>query len=214
MAGKIPFELPPTADVVFQYLFSSPGADNGLKCFINAINQSAGRRRIESVSIENPFNAANFAGQETSIVDINAHDNEGKKYDIEMQLIDAVGFTDRVLYYWSKMYSNLLNRGEDYEYLCPVILIVVTRFELFPQLADLHNVFTLSAEKDSSVLFSDQIEVHSLELIDAKLARLGRLAKEGGTAISSSFRTGWTTYSTAIAKRRRKWIHCSARLPA
>jgi len=128
MAGKIPFELPPTADVVFQYLFSSPGADNGLKCFINAINQSAGRRRIENVSIENPFNAANFAGQKTSIVDINAHDNEGKKYDIEMQLIDAVGFTDRVLYYWSKMYSNLLNRGEDYECLCPVISIVVTRF--------------------------------------------------------------------------------------
>jgi len=24
MAEKIPFELPPTADVVFQYLFSSP----------------------------------------------------------------------------------------------------------------------------------------------------------------------------------------------
>ncbi|MBE6426943.1 MAG: transposase, partial [Planctomycetaceae bacterium] len=91
MAGKVPFELPPTADVVFQYLFSSPGAENGLKCFINAINLSAGRRLIESVEIENPFNAANFAGQKTSIVDVKAKDEEGKKYDIEMQLADAVG---------------------------------------------------------------------------------------------------------------------------
>ncbi|MBO5438360.1 MAG: Rpn family recombination-promoting nuclease/putative transposase [Thermoguttaceae bacterium] len=178
MAGKIPFELPPTADVVFQYLFSSPGAENGLKCFLNAINQSAGRRLVESVKIENPFNIANFANQKTSIVDVKARDEEGKKYDIEMQLIDAVGFTDRVLYYWSKMYSSMLNRGHDYEHLRPVISIVVTRFELFPQLTDLHNVFTLSAEKDPSVLFSDQIEIHSLELIDEKLARLGRLAKE------------------------------------
>jgi len=37
---------------VFQYLFSSPGAENGLKCFLNAINQSAGRRLVESVKIE------------------------------------------------------------------------------------------------------------------------------------------------------------------
>jgi len=178
MAGKVPFELPPTADVVFQYLFSSPGAENGLKCFINAINLSAGRRLIESVEIENPFNAANFAGQKTSIVDVKAKDEEGKKYDIEMQLADAVGFTDRVLYYWSKMYSSMLNRGDIYEQLRPVISIVVTRFELFPQLKDLHNVFTLSAEKDPSVLFSDQIEIHSLELIDEKLARLGKLTHE------------------------------------
>ena len=178
MAEKIPFELPPTADVVFQYLFSSPGAENGLKCFINAINMSAGRRLIESVEIENPFNVANFANQKTSIVDVKAKDEKGKTYDIEMQLVDAMGFTDRVLYYWSKIYSSMLNRGDIYEQLRPVISIVVTRFELFPQLTDLHNVFTLSAEKDPAVLFSDQIEIHSLELIDTKLARLVREAED------------------------------------
>jgi len=178
MAGRVPFELPPTADVVFQYLFSSPGAENGLKCFINAINMSAGRRLIESVEIENPFNVANFANQKTSIVDVKAKDEKGKTYDIEMQLVDAMGFTDRVLYYWSKIYSSMLNRGDIYEQLRPVISIVVTRFELFPQLTDLHNVFTLSAEKDPAVLFSDQIEIHSLELIDTKLERLVREAED------------------------------------
>ena len=164
--------------VAFQYLFSSPGAENGLKCFINAINMSAGRRLIESVEIENPFNVANFVNQKTSIVDVKAKDEKGKTYDIEMQLVDAMGFTDRVLYYWSKIYSSMLNRGDIYEQLRPVISIVVTRFELFPQLTDLHNVFTLSAEKDPAVLFSDQIEIHSLELIDTKLERLVREAED------------------------------------
>ena len=139
---------------------------------------SAGRRLIESVEIENPFNVANFANQKTSIVDVKAKDEKGKTYDIEMQLVDAMGFTDRVLYYWSKIYSSMLNRGDIYEQLRPVISIVVTRFELFPQLTDLHNVFTLSAEKDPAVLFSDQIEIHSLELIDTKLARLVREAED------------------------------------
>ena len=133
---------------------------------------------IESVEIENPFNVANFANQKTSIVDVKAKDEKGKTYDIEMQLVDAMGFTDRVLYYWSKIYSSMLNRGDIYEQLRPVISIVVTRFELFPQLTDLHNVFTLSAEKDPAVLFSDQIEIHSLELIDTKLARLVREAED------------------------------------
>jgi len=139
---------------------------------------SAGRRLIESVEIENPFNVANFANQKTSIVDVKAKDEKGKTYDIEMQLVDAMGFTDRVLYYWSKIYSSMLNRGDIYEQLRPVISIVVTRFELFPQLTDLHNVFTLSAEKDPAVLFSDQIEIHSLELIDTKLERLVREAED------------------------------------
>ena len=133
---------------------------------------------IESVEIENPFNVANFANQKTSIVDVKAKDEKGKTYDIEMQLVDAMGFTDRVLYYWSKIYSSMLNRGDIYEQLRPVISIVVTRFELFPQLTNLHNVFTLSAEKDPAVLFSDQIEIHSLELIDTKLARLVREAED------------------------------------
>ena len=133
---------------------------------------------IESVEIENPFNVANFANQKTSIVDVKAKDEKGKTYDIEMQLVDAMGFTDRVLYYWSKIYSSMLNRGDIYEQLRPVISIVVTRFELFPQLTNLHNVFTLSAEKDPAVLFSDQIEIHSLELIDTKLERLVREAED------------------------------------
>ena len=36
---------------------------------------------------------------------------------------------------------------------------------------------------------------------------LAGLCRKRRTAISSSFRTGWTTYSTAIAKRRRKTLH-------
>ncbi|MBQ4144509.1 MAG: PD-(D/E)XK nuclease family transposase, partial [Thermoguttaceae bacterium] len=42
----------------------------------------AGRRLIESVEIENPFNVANFANQKTSIVDVKAKDEKGKTYDI------------------------------------------------------------------------------------------------------------------------------------
>lgn len=45
------------------------------------------------------------------------------------------------------MYSIMLDRGHDYGHLRPVISIVVTRFELFPLLTDLHNVFTLSAKR-------------------------------------------------------------------
>jgi len=176
MKSKEPFDLPPTADVVFQFLFSSPGSEEALKGFINAVNLSSGRPLIESVRIENPFSLANFKGKKT-VVDVKATDSDGNIYDVEMQLLNGASFRHRVLYYWSQLYSGQLHESEKYGLLRPVISIVVARFEMFPNLPDLHNVFTLTAEADSSVKFTSHQEIHTLELTDAKLQRLKEQTK-------------------------------------
>ena len=168
--AKMPkFDLPPTSDVVFQYLFSSQGAEEGLVGFINAVNLSAGRPLIAKAEIKNPFNLADFYGDKMTVVDVKVTDENGSFYDIEMQLLSAQGFTNRVLYYWSQIYSAQLREGEDYAELRPVVSIVLTRFELFPQLSQMHNVFTLRSETEPSVTFTEHEEIHTLELTDHKL---------------------------------------------
>ncbi|MDO4425581.1 MAG: PD-(D/E)XK nuclease family transposase, partial [Planctomycetia bacterium] len=47
--------------------------------------------------------------------------------------------------------------------------IILTRFALFPQLPQMHNVFTLRAESDPSVQFTNHAVIHTLELEDSKL---------------------------------------------
>ena len=49
------FDLPPMSDVVFLYLFSSQGAEEGLVGFINAVNLSAGRPLIVKAEIKSPL---------------------------------------------------------------------------------------------------------------------------------------------------------------
>ena len=163
------FELPPTSDVVFQYLFSSQGAEEGLIGFINAVNLSAGRPLITEAVIKNPFNLADFYGDKKTVVDVKVCDENGSFYDIEMQLVPGKSFENRVLYYWSQIYSSQICEGELYLELRPVVSIILTRFALFPQLPQMHNVFTLRAESDPSVQFTNHAVIHTLELEDSKL---------------------------------------------
>ena len=177
-AKKPIFELPPTSDVVFQYLFSSQGAEEGLIGFINAVNLSAGRPLITEASIKNPFNLADFYGDKKTVVDVKVCDENGSFYDIEMQLVPGQCFENRILYYWSQIYSSQINESERYTELRPVVSIILTRFVLFPQLPQVHNVFTLRAESDPSVQFTDHAVIHTLELEDSKLGSVFSGLKE------------------------------------
>lgn len=47
-----------------------------------------------------------------SILDVKATDEQGKLYNIEMQIINQVYYCQRALYYWSKLYTSQLAQGD------------------------------------------------------------------------------------------------------
>jgi predicted transposase/invertase (TIGR01784 family) len=49
-----------------------------------------------------------------SILDIKAIDSIGNKFLIEMQASSQLHFPERALYYWSKLYSKSIGKGQDY----------------------------------------------------------------------------------------------------
>jgi len=192
MSESFEFNLPPTADVVFQYLFSGPGAEPGLLSFINAVNGSSHRELVKQVTIQNPFNLANFVGDKRTIVDVKVKDCRDRLYDIEMQRLSVPYFPERTLYYWSKLYDSQLPEGVDYSELHKTISIIVAQFELYPRLRGPHNVFTIRAESDPSVCFSDHLEIHTLELIEKKLGF--SLSVEGGNRSFYQDLHNWLDY--------------------
>ena len=157
------------SDVVFLYLFSSQGAEEGLVGFINAVNLSAGRPLIVKAEIKSPFHLADFYEDKMTVVDVKVTDEKGSFYDIEMQLMPGQGFTNCVLYYWSQICSTQICESEHYTELRPVVSIVLTHFKLFPQLSRMHNVFTLRSETEPYLLFTEHAEIHTLELTGRKL---------------------------------------------
>ena len=79
------FQLSPTNDVIFQFIFSSKDSEKCLLPFINAIQLDAGKEPIKSVEIKNPFDLQRFQGGKKVILDIRATDEKNRPFDIEIQ---------------------------------------------------------------------------------------------------------------------------------
>ncbi|MBE6424562.1 MAG: Rpn family recombination-promoting nuclease/putative transposase [Planctomycetaceae bacterium] len=200
------FELLPTNDVIFQYIFSSENSEKCLLPFLNAILQDAGRERITSVRIRNPFSLQKFRGDKKVVLDICATDEKDRTFDIEIQTYAETAFINRMLYYWSRMYSGQLASGEDYHRLRPAISIVLTRFQLFRELEEMHNVFNITAEKDPNFVLTRDFQLHTLELTASKWAHfLKKYEKEhGADALEKHSLRNWLDFL----------LHCHERTEA
>jgi len=88
-----------------------------------------------------------------------------EKMIIEMQVGDEGNIERRILFYWSKSYTEELKEAQDYAALPRMINIVIVDFDVFEwnDTSRLHGVFRVS-ERDEGVLFSDALEIHTLEL--------------------------------------------------
>jgi len=88
-----------------------------------------------------------------------------EKMIIEMQVGDEGNIERRILFYWSKGYTEELKEAQDYATLPRMINIVIVDFDVFKwnDASKFHGVFRVS-ERDEGVLFSDALEIHTLEL--------------------------------------------------
>ncbi len=111
-----------------------------------------------------------------------------------------------MLYYWSRMYSGQLASGEDYHRLRPAISIVLTRFQLFRELEEMHNVFSITAEKDPNFVLTRDFQLHTLELTASKWVHfLKKYEKEhGADALEKHSLRNWLDFL----------LHCHERTEA
>ncbi|MDO4573907.1 MAG: Rpn family recombination-promoting nuclease/putative transposase [Planctomycetia bacterium] len=167
--------LSPTMDVVFQYIFSSEGSEEGLLSFLNAVMVHSGKPLLREVTVLNPFNVRRFREDKELIMDIRAVDEMGRVFDVEMQSVNQLGFENRILYYWSRLYCTQIQKGEDYRELHPVVSIILMNFELFEKLPDLHNEFYIAAKANPELALTDDLQIHTFELSGKKLKQLPKL---------------------------------------
>ena len=153
--------LNPRVDFAFKKLFGSEENKASLKALINAILPE--EEHLTEITLLNPFNDKSHSQDKLSILDIKAMDGKGKHYNIEMQVTDEVHYSQRTLYYWSKLYAGQLKAGDDYDVLRKTISIHVLNFNCFLNEPDYHNVFHLLNAKSHRRDFED-MELHFIEL--------------------------------------------------
>lgn len=116
--------LSPKTDVVFKKLFGSIGNEEITKEFISLIIG----KEIKEISLDvSTVLERELLNTKLGILDIRAKLKDGTDFNIEMQIRDYKDMPERMLYYWSRLYSKKIGKGKMYEELTPTISILITR---------------------------------------------------------------------------------------
>ncbi len=98
--------LNPRVDFVFKRMFGTEDNKDILISFINSVVDE--KDRVKDVIIKNPYNEKDFKLDKLSILDVKAQDEQGRWYNIEMQMLEQEYFGQRALYYWARLYTAQL----------------------------------------------------------------------------------------------------------
>ena len=105
-------KITPRVDIAFKKIF---GVEENKDLLISLINSIVSDEdQISEATLLNPYNPKNFRNDKLSILDIKAKGDNGKRFNIEIQITDEADYSKRALYYWAKLYSEQLKQSEDY----------------------------------------------------------------------------------------------------
>ena len=156
----------PTSDVFTASLWSNPKNENLLLSFINAVRTNAGMSPIVQATVLNPFNIKEFVASKGIVLDVRAKDEHNHLYDVEVQTSNHPAFPNRTLDYWSETYAAQLKSGMEYKELRHVTSIILTKFQIFRQLKNIHTIFMIMAKENPSVVLTDAFQMHFLRLYE------------------------------------------------
>lgn len=153
--------LNPKIDIVFQMLFSSDNT-NITKGLISALIN----KKIEKIELEiNKQLLGKQIDEKVGIVDLRARLNNNIECEIEMQMVYSKNFIPRLLYYWSKIYSGQLKKGNMYNELNKVICIAIINEEIkeFEEIKA-HSKWQIIEDENRTKILTDKLELHIITI--------------------------------------------------
>ncbi|GAA6309528.1 Rpn family recombination-promoting nuclease/putative transposase [Intestinibacter bartlettii] len=152
--------LDPKMDFVFKNIFGSEKHPNILISFLNATLKP--KDLITEVEIKNTDLNKGYIEDKFSRLDVKATTSNNEIINIEIQLKNEYNMIKRSLYYWSKLYSEQLNEGEDYSLLKRTICINILNFK-YLKTRMFHSVYRMK-EIHTNEELSDIEEIHFIEI--------------------------------------------------
>jgi len=154
--------LSPKLDVVFHMIFGEQKNERITRKLIEDVIQE----KVETIELnQTPYLLGDQVNDKVGIIDIRAKINDQDLVNIEMQIMNNKDIEKRVLYYWAKLYSRQLKRGEKYTKLERCISIIFIDYEL-EKLKELpiHTTWKIKSEKNSKIILTKDLEIHIIEL--------------------------------------------------
>ena len=158
---------PPKMDIIFQAIFGEVGSENITKDFLEKIL----KRKIEKISLDkNPILRRELKDDKLGVLDVVTELDGKEKCNIELQLIDKNNIIERMLYYWSKMYTRQIKAGDDYNKLEKTIVILIADFNIKGlEEVEYHSTWKIiETNSVKKLILTDKFELDIIELLKIK----------------------------------------------
>jgi len=152
--------LRPTLDVVFKLLFSDRRNQNLLRSLVSTLLDPG--VPIAGLEVLNPETTKESVQAKGAVLDVRVRLANRCQLNIEMQSSTQRGLDKRALFYWSRLYSGSIDRGQEYTELLPTISLFILDFAELPT-DRYHSEFRLLDTVEHHV-FSEDLVLHVLEL--------------------------------------------------
>ena len=152
--------LNPQIDFVFKKIFGTKKNKPILINFLNAVIKPT--TPIKDVEIKNNDIDKDFIEDKFSRLDVKATTSNKEHINIEIQVKNEYNMIQRILYYWSKMYSEQIQNRDNYSKLERTVCINILNFKYLKN-DKYHNAYRLK-EINSNEELTDLQEIHFIEL--------------------------------------------------
>ena len=105
--------IDPKIDVVFKKIFGSSEHPIQLLALVNAVLEAHNEPPLDSIHVLNSNSIPEYTQGKQVIYDIKAQSHQKEPINVEIQVVNQHNWKQRALYYWSRLYSDQLEKGED-----------------------------------------------------------------------------------------------------
>ncbi len=163
-------------DVFFKALLGSEERKTLTLNFINAILNREGSNAFTSITFSDKEIVPPRIDRKLSFLDVLVKMDDGTRVHVEVQVLMDECMVNRSLYYWGRIYSRELDKGDLYADLRPVIKINLLDFNQFPQYDTYVNTYHIMND-DTHDILTNHLEMHFIELKKIHISDIKKLKR-------------------------------------
>jgi predicted transposase/invertase (TIGR01784 family) len=163
-------------DLVFKMVFGDHRYIAAIRAFLTAVLDIPAEE-YEDLAIIDPHLERDSPVDKLGILDVRVQLKNKKLISVEVQIRETPYMAERVAFSTGRNLARQIGPGQSYAAIERVVTIVIADYDMIPDGKSYHHIFKLY-DKDNGVLFTDVMEIHTLEL--RKLPEtIGENGKEG-----------------------------------
>ena len=153
-------QLTPKNDIIFKKIFGTEGNEVILKDFLSSIIEEP----IKEIEVEKDMKLEKEdLNDKVGILDIKAKLDNGTQVNVEMQVVNQQNMEKRTLFYWGKLYTGSIHKGETFYGLKKTITINLLDFNYFDT-KEYHTKWHIVEDTEKDKILTDVLEIHFIEL--------------------------------------------------